>query len=931
MISLVRYFFTSFLMLIPCLCHAENVPAVALFYADHPPLDELHAFDVAVVDPDHPSIDPNTYRRPNSELFAYVSVGEVRSEKPYFSQIPATWLLGQNKDWGSRVIDQSALGWANFYAEHVIAPLWAKGYRGFFLDTLDSYQLIANTPEARARQEAGLIAVVREIKKRWPDSKLIFNRGFEILPAVHDEVWMVAAESLYQSWDAKNHNYTKVSEADRSWLLAQLNKVQTDYHIPVLVIDYVAPNQRTLARKTADRIRTAGFIPYVTDAALDMLGVGAVEVMPRKVIVIYNPKEARDLHYIDVQRFLGMPLAYLGLVAEYHPITEPLPDYPLTGRYAGIVTWLNDDNVGGSNYAAWLTKQKDQGIPIAVFSNFGFGSDPATYAQFGLNSSSEDVSQDLHIEHIDPMMGFEIPVQIQRGQIPALTLDGTGNPLIQMTSASSGAHFTPAAITSWGGYVLDPYVVMTLSPASGNSVERWYINPLTFLKSSLKINAQVPVPDVTTDMGRRLLMVHIDGDGFVSKAERPTYPFAGKVFLDEVLKRYPIPTAVSVIEGEIGPDGMYPDLSPQLEPIARNIFALPWIEIASHTYSHPFNWSKAVSNPEAENQASDTAESYHLPIKGYVFNLQREIKGSIDYINQRLAPPNKQVKILLWSGNCVSTPEALKDTYQQSVLNMNGGDTTITRSKNSWTRISGLGVPKAGYFQVFAPDQNENVYTNLWTGPFYGFERVIETYQLTESPYRFKPIDIYYHLYNVTKTASLNTLYKIYDWALGQPINTIYPSQYIKKVLDFNQYVVAKTPQGYRLRGDGNLLTVRLPETGSDIDFLQSNNVAGIAPGPKARYVSLSTGDADLVLGSSTNQPYLAWSNGHLTHFQRQGRGFNFDLKGYQPLLFALAHADGCHLTMNNKPLTPTKITGGNQIYQLSSYESHALRLDCGS
>lgn len=159
----------------------------------------------------------------------------------------------------------------------------------------------------------------------------------------------------------------------------------------------------------------------------------------------------------------------------------------------------------------------------------------------------------------------------------------------------------------------------------------------------------------------------------------------------------------------------------------------------------------------------------------------------------------------------------------------------------------------------------------------------------------------------------------------------IYPSQYIKKVLDFNNYIVAKTPQGYRLRGDGNILTVRLPETGSDIDFLQSRNVVGIAPGPKARYVSLSSGDADLVIGSSANQPYLAWSNGHLTHFQRQGRGFNFDLKGYQPLLFALAHADGCRLTMNNQPLTPTKITGGNQIYQLSSYESHALRLDCGS
>ena len=925
----MRFFSILVLLMVTGFSYAASLPAVALFYADHPPLDELHAFDVAVVDPDHQGLDPNAYRRPSSELFAYVSVGEVRSEKPYFSQIPANWLIGQNGNWGSYVIDQSASGWADFYADHVIAPLWAKGYRGFFLDTLDSYQLVAKTPEVRARQEAGLISVVREIKKRWPDAKLIFNRGFEILPQVHDDVWMVAAESLYQGWDAKQGKYTAVNEADRNWLVTRLHTVQTQYHLPVLVIDYVAPNQRDLARKTAARIRDTGFIPYVTDADLDMLGVGNIEVMPRKVIVIYNPKEASDLAYVDAQRLLGMPLAYLGMVAEYHPITEPLPNYPLTGRYAGIVTWLNDDNVGGSWYAAWLIKQAHQGVPIAVFDNFGFGSDPSGYSQFGLTYSTEDVPHDLQISHLDPMMGFEVPVRARQNDIPPITLQGQGNPLLQMTSASHGESFTPAAITSWGGYALAPYLIASFATVNKGSVNRWYINPLTFLKDALKIDPQVPVPDVTTDMGRRMLMVHIDGDGFVSKVERSGYPYAGQVLLDDVLKRYQIPTAVSVIEGEIAPDGLYPKQSPQLEPIAREIFALPWVEIASHTYSHPFNWNMAQTRTEAENDATDTAEDYHLPIKGYIFNLQREINGSVNYINQNLAPPNKRVKILLWSGNCVSTPEALADTYKDGLLNMNGGDTTITRSNNSWTQIAGLGIPKGDHFQVFAPHQNENVYTNLWTGPFYGFERVIETYQMTEAPYRFKPIDLYYHLYNVTKTASLNALYKIYDWVLSQPINTVYPSQYIEKVLDFNHYVVAKTPQGYRLRGNGSIRTVRLPEAGQGIDFLKSRDVAGIAPGPKARYVALSSGDADLVFGSSANQPYLAWANGHLTQFQRQGRGFTFTLVGYQALRFALAQAKGCHLTQNNQPLTPATNNNGNLVYQLSSHESQTLRLDC--
>jgi len=146
------------------------------------------------------------------------------------------------------------------------------------------------------------------------------------------------------------------------------------------------------------------------------------------------------------------------------------------------------------------------------------------------------------------------------------------------------------------------------------------------------------------------------------------------------------------------------------------------------------------------------------------------------------------------------------------LLNMNGGDTVITRSRNSWTQIAGPGMPRpGGLYQVFAPNQNENVYTNLWTGPFYGFRRVIETFELTGTPYRFKPVNIYYHTYAATKTASLQALHEVYRWALAQPLHPVHASEYIRKVLDFNDFVVARGENGYRLTGNGDLRTVRLP------------------------------------------------------------------------------------------------------------------------
>lgn len=913
-----------FLCLItPLTTWANTLPSVALFYGANPPLSELRAFDVVVVDPDQPNINPQQYNSDYSQLFAYASVGEVHPSKPYFKQISTTWLKGQNGAWQSAVIDQSAPEWPAFFADTVIAPLWAQGYRGFFLDTLDSYHLIAKTPVQKTQQELGLKNTIKEIKQRWPQAKLIFNRGFEVLPDIHHLAWMVAAESLYQGWNAQQKSYHAVKTQDREWLLNQLNKVKTDYQLPILAIDYVPSEQRELARQTASKIQQHGFSAWVSTPSLNNLGVGNIEVLPRKVLVIYNPEEPSDLHYQGVVRFLGAPLAYLGLVPEYVPFNSDLPRADLTGRYAGVISWINgDDMATNSPYPAWLMQQIEQKIPVAVFSRFGFAADSGFLEKLGLHYQNITNNDTLQVQQHHPMMGFEMPIIARTHDVYPIKADNA-TPLLSLSNASATQTLHPAAITAWGGYVLAPYTVDTL-PAKEEG-RRWYINPLEFLSQALKLDPQRPIADVTTENGRRLLMVHMDGDGFMSIAERPTRPFNGQVLLDDFFKRYQIPTTVSVIEGEVGATGLYPTQSPALEKIAREIYALPWVELASHSYSHPFFWSKAENTKHG-----DDYEAYHLPIKHYKYSTEREISGSINYINQHLAPKNKQVKVFLWTGNCVATPDALTETVNAGVLNMNGGDTTITRSNNSWTLISGLGLKKGNNFQVFAPNQNENVYTNLWTGPFYGFERVIETFELTDSPQRFKPINIYYHSYLVSKTAGANSLHKVYQWALKQAAFPVYSSEYIQKVLDFNDFVIAKTAQGYRFRGNEQLRTVRFGLE-QHIDFAQSPTVAGFNQHNKQQYVHLTRNNSEMVLQENASLlPYIESSNARISHFQRQGSGLEFNLSGYQAIQLTLANAAQCQLKQGNKLLNTHK-QGHRLLLESTAHELTALRLSCRS
>jgi uncharacterized protein (TIGR01370 family) len=869
---------------------SDTLPTVAFYYGAELPADELRAFDVVVVEPDH-GFDPAAYRTSTSELFAYVSLGEVEPRRLHGKDMPASWFNGENTEWGARVVDQTQPAWPAFVVERIVGPLVSRGYRGLFLDTLDSYQLAAKTPEACRRQEQGLASVIRAIKKAYPDLRLIFNRGFEILPDAHREAYAVAVESLYQEWDQAQKRYGEVSESEREWIMGQLKRVTDEYRLPVIVIDYVPPAQRELARQTARKIMALGFIPWVSTPALDYLGIGSIEVMPRKILMLYDGQADPDLMEAPIHRFLDFPVNYLGYVPDHWDVRQGLPAFPLAGRYAGILTWFRSDDVGQPALPQWLQAQAAQGLKILVFDRFGFPLDAKRLGPLGLALGGGGREMDaVSIAKKDRRIGYEIEPLPNREEFVSVRLQ-RGESLLALRRGKDDIE-DAIAFTPWGGYALSPYVVAKVPQAKAF---RWHMDPIRFIRDGLALPA-MPVPDATTENGRRLLLIHIDGDGFPSRAEWPGTPYAGDVVLKQILGTYRVPTTVSVIEGEVAATGQHPKLAPQLEQIARRIFALPHVEIASHSFSHPFFW-------KVEHQDLAHPDDVSLAIPGYRYSptgtLDREIKGSLDYIDRTLAPSGKRTEVFLWSGDTNPSDAAVAKAYEAGVYNMNGGDTLITKTNPSLTAVAPLGLLKGGAYQVFAPNQNENEYTNLWTGPFYGFERVIETFQLTETPRRLKPINIYYHFYSGTKKASLRALKKVYDWALAQPVSPVSVSDYVKKVLDFQRLVIARDEQGWRVRGAESLREFRADAAWGYPDLAQSRGVMGFADREQDRYIHVS-GETEVRLRLTRSQPqipYLKEADAPVRHWRREQDRVEFGFRESRPVRYALGHADRCRVT----------------------------------
>ena len=897
---------------------AGAAPNIAWHYGANAPLDELKAFDIAVVESGH-GYDPNAYRTRGSELFAYVAVGEVREDPDHANTMDKTWLIGDNPAWGARVVDLANPAWQRFFVDRIVAPLWQRGYRGFFLDTLDSYQLAAKTDSARRAQEDGLVAALTLLKERFPEARLIFNRGFEVLPRVHKLAFAVAAESLFGGWDATGQRYVDVPAADRDWLKNQLKRVKSEYGLPVYVIDYAPLGERDRARTMARQIAALGFVPYVTDGALTSLGVGNVEVMPRKVLMLYDGRDGVDVKFDEIHRYATLPINYLGYIPEYRNASQPLPEVPLVGAYAGIVTWINAETLpNGEQLAAWLKRQRAEGMRIAVLSSFGFSLTGGHAAELGLRYTPGEATGEVRILQSDPPVGFERKPLPDRRSFRRLEVV-SGKPLLRLGDAG-GARYDAVAYTDWGGYALAGYAITSL-PEPKSEQARWIVDPIEFIARALALPA-MPVPDTTSENGRRLMLVHIDGDGFPSVAELPGRPVAGEALLNEVLLKHRIPTTVSVIQGEIAANGLNAMRSAALEAIARRIFALPHVEPASHTFSHPFVWSAAETVDKAD-------QGYHLDIPGYVFDVEVEVPGAAAYVSS-LSPPDKRCRIVLWSGNTTPGAQTLKLAYDSGLLNMNGGETVITRNNPSLTAVAPLGEDKNGYFQVYAPNQNENVYTNNWRGPFYGFERVIETFEMTESPRRLKPIDIYFHAYSASKRASLAALTKVYDWALAQPVMNVYASEYIRKVLDFQHLVVARTIDGFLVRGAGELRQLRFPDSLGEVDVKASRNVAGWGEASGGRYAHLAGDEAELRFSpGGAAFPYLHDANSRLTSWKVTDNGVEFGLSGHRPLSFSVAAGGDCRYTLAGKPIEPRARRQGVSFFELPSHAVETFQVLC--
>lgn len=887
-------------------------PDVAFYYGDRSDIPHWALYDWVVVEAERFGA-PEALSAYGTQVFAYLSVGEVSEARSWRHRVRAHWVLGRNEAWNSRVMDLRSAGWRRFLVEKVARALWTAGYRAFFLDTMDSHRLFAKDAPARAAQEEGLVKLVRSLRATFPGVKLLSNRGFEVLDKIHTELVGVVGESLVSRWNASRGAYEPVPEADQEWLLARLLEARRRYGLVPVAVDYVAPEANTRRAEVAAAIEAMGVVPWVTDPALVSPGTGRLTSVPRRVLIIYTGDDAQ-LPMSSPHLYAATPLEYMGYAVDYLSVDDVKDAHPVPEGYAGIVVWLDQAPKRARSLRKFLSAARKRDVPLAIVDRLPFGGDAALH-EYGLERVGSPRGP-VTLQADPRYLGFEAkPRARSLGLDPVRVRAPAEAPAAVLVDGEGGA-WHPVAIMPWGGYALAPFVNETYEMRF-----RWVLHPFHFFRDALRLQP-MPALDLSSESGARLLMVHIDGDGFVNRAEIPGTPFAAEVIYDQIIRKFRLAHTVSVVEGEIGPEGLFPALSPQLEAIARRIFRLRHVELASHAYSHPFQWVAFAQGESGKN--------VHLELPGYQPSLDREIAGSAAYINERLAPRGKRCEVFLWSGDALPTERALEIADTFGVWNLNGGNTRPTHTDASLMYVYPALRPVGARMQAYAPVMNENVYTGLWTGPYYGFERVIETFERTGAPRRLKPMNIYYHFYSGSKVAAVRALEKVYRWAMAQPAMSQFISEYVPRVHDFYRGELARGGDGaWVIPNHGALRSVRLPRSMGWPDLRRSRGVVGMEVGADGRYLTLAPGQRVRVYfqDKKPTRPYVRFANARVTAFEKTTKGFRASFLGHQPAVVEIANA-GRRCTLRSRA-NDTRYADGGVRLSFHSRATGMVELSC--
>ena len=237
----------------------------AVYYDEKLEAEAFQNLDVVVFDRiHHPKLDP---LKGKVTMLGYVSIGEVFGHAPEKAILEKDGLLiEENTLWKSYIVDVSSAKWKAMVLGYV-DDVAAQGFDGVMLDTGESPIVWAQlkNPMRLKAMEAGIVDIIKAIRKNHPNMKIMVNRAFRILPAVADDIDYVLAESIYTNTNVSTGQYALFPPNTFNEVAKQLHQLGAlAPRLKIFTLDYWNTDDVNGLERIYAAQRAQGFIPYVT-------------------------------------------------------------------------------------------------------------------------------------------------------------------------------------------------------------------------------------------------------------------------------------------------------------------------------------------------------------------------------------------------------------------------------------------------------------------------------------------------------------------------------------------------------------------------------------------------------------------------------------------------------------------------------------------
>ena len=250
----------------------NTLKSAMVYYGQNLSYEKIKEIEYVIVQASHINTTEDIFTQNRENMYAYVSIGEISKDVQEYAKIKEEWIVAENGDWGSLVLDVKNKEYQAFLLEEVIQPIMEAGFKNLFFDTLDSYHLGASADGEKRVCEMSLVMLMKKIHTKYPDANLIINRGFEIVQRVSPYIKAVLFESYHFGLGSKAGTYKERSDEDKKWLDHRIDKIK-DLGLDIIAVDYLDESNMQKASEAIKVIKKRGMIPYVSNRNLDIYGV----------------------------------------------------------------------------------------------------------------------------------------------------------------------------------------------------------------------------------------------------------------------------------------------------------------------------------------------------------------------------------------------------------------------------------------------------------------------------------------------------------------------------------------------------------------------------------------------------------------------------------------------------------------------------------